>query len=234
MIDIPSYDWKNVESPWISVKMDTWRQLIEGRIPYKYSAKTDIYWQDKDFSDFYIVASGRICVSIFHQNGSQTHLYIACPGAIIGEISCILSRPHMTTATAIVDSELYRIPSKEVQYWFHQDHILADLLLQYLARINSLLTAHIAMLSFDRAEQRIAKILLYQCEHHGIEVSDGICISQRFTCSDVASLANTSRVTVNNVMLNFTHAGIICKRNSHYILKDPDQLQKIAAQFIEN
>ena len=233
MLNIPKYDWGNVESPWIGADLERWQVLLQGRAPVKYPAKSNVFWQDKDFSHIYIVARGRVCISIFHADGQQKQLFIACPGAMIGEIDCILSRPYATTATTITKSELYAIPSKEVQRLFHSEEKLADLMLQYEARKNRLLIAQAAMLSFDRAEQRIAKTLLYLCEASGRPVQDGVCINVRFTCAELASIVNTSRVTVNNVMLELVRTGTLAKAEGYYVVRRPQTLQGIAVEPME-
>lgn len=232
MLNIPSYDWGNVESPWIGVKMDVWDALLKGRAPQVYPPRSTVFWQDKEFSHIYIVARGRVCISIFHADGQQKQLYIACPGAMIGDTDCILSQPYSTTATTITKSELYAIPSKEVQRMFHSEPGLADLMLQYQARKNRLFIAQAAMLSFDRAEQRIAKTLLYLCEAYGRPAEGGTCIHIRFTCAELAAIVNTSRVTVNNVMLDLIRNGVLAKDGGYYIVRQPQALQATAVQMI--
>lgn len=228
MLAIPSNDWGNLESPWISVDMDIWNILIQERPRVRYPANHDIFWQDKPHSNIYIVAKGRVCISILHSDGQQKHLYIACCGAMIGETACILSQPYETTATAITETELYCIPSREVQRLFHSEAYLADWLLQYEARKNRLLISQVAMLSFEKAPQRIAKILLCLCENYGKKTNSGIYISIRFTCTELAAIANTSRVTSNNTILSFIHDGILAKNKSHYVVKRIEQLREIA------
>lgn len=233
MLNIPNYDWGNVESPWIGVDLSAWDVLLKNRTPQMYAPRSTVYWQDKDFSNIYIVASGRVCISIFNQDGQQKQLYIACPGAMIGETDCILSQPYSTTATAITKSELYAIPSKKVQELFHSEASLADLMIQYEARKNRLLIAQAAMLSFDRAEQRIAKTLLYLCDTYGQSARTGTCIRIRFTCAELAAIVNTSRVTVNNIILEMIRVGTLAKEDGYYVIKKPQELQNLAVQIMD-
>lgn len=233
MLNIPSHDWRNVDSPWIGTHLSTWSHLTAKRIPLKYPPKSMVYSQGDRFSKIYIVASGRVRISIFHRDGQEKQLYIAGPGAMFGESACILEKPHASTATTITRCELYAIPSKEVQRLFHTEARTADLMLQYEARKNRLLTAQVAMLSFDRAEQRVAKVLLYLCEMYGRQEGDGVRIDLRFTCADIAALVNTSRVTVNNVIQEFIRSGILTKDGSFYIVQDPHLLQISALQMLD-
>ena len=234
MIAIPSKDGGNLDSPWVSVEMDIWDALIKNRPRTRYRAYQEIFWQDKQHSSVYIVAKGRVCISILHSSGQQKHLYIACTGAMFGEIACILSQSHVTTATAITETELYCIPSLEVQRLFHNEACLADWMLQYEARKNRLLISQITMLAFEKAPQRISRLLLCLYENYGRETSDGTLLNIRFTCTELAAIANTSRVTANNTMLGFIHDGILAKEKSLYIIRDVEKLREIANRAEED
>ncbi len=233
MQSIPSYDWGDVESPWIGAGLEIWGPLLDGRSPVRYPAQENIYLQGEEFTDLYIVAEGRVCVSIFHPDGQQRHLYIACPGAMFGEEACILGQPHSTMATAIVDTLVYCIPSREAQQLVHHNGPLADLMLQYQARKSRLMMAQSAMLSFDRAEQRIAKSLLHLCLTYGEPAAEGTRIQLRFTCTELAALVGTSRVTVNNVMLGLIHAGTLSREGACYVVRDAPALQALAVQLLD-
>lgn len=226
--NILSHDWGDVDSPWIGADLSIWQVLLEGRRTVKYPAGGIIFSQEDPFSHIYIVAQGRVCIGVFHSDGQQKHLYIACPGAMFGENACILSHSHATTATAIVPTELYAIPSKECQRLFHSQQQIADSMLQYVARKNQMLTAQAVMLSFDRAEQRIAKTLLQLSDTYGVAEKDGIRINVRFTCTDISSIVNTSRVTANNVLMTFTRMGIIFRKGGYYWVRDAETLQNMA------
>lgn len=232
MLDISEQAWGNVDSPWISANMEVWGDLVRDQPIYKYPAGHDIFWQEKDYSSVYIVTKGRVCISIQNPDGMQKHLYIACPGAMFGEIACILGTAHVTTATAIVHTECYSLPSKELQGRIRSDSRFAELLLQYEARKNRLLISQNAMLTFDKANQRIAKILLCLADTYGEDVPGGRRLNIRFTHTDVAAITNTSRVTVNNTIRSYITAGILEKQGSAYVIRDREQLQNIAFTMI--
>lgn len=233
MLQIPEHDWGNVESPWISADMDIWKILTKERKPTTYQTNQMVFQQGDDFHSVFIVASGRVRISVFNDAGQQKTLYVACPGAMIGESACILSHPHTTSAVTIVESELYRVPSKELQAFFHSDHILADMLLQYVTRKNHTLISQAASLSFDNAEQRIAKTLLYLCDTYGTVTSNGIKLNIRFTCNDIADVVSVSRVTVNNIMSAFRRDKLIGKQDGLYFIRDLERIQQIPLEMIE-
>ena len=84
-----------------------------------------------------------------------------------------------------------------------------------------------------RAEQRIAKTLVYLQRAYGQPVAGGVRINLHFTCAELAALVNTSRVTVNNTLLELTRAGTLAKEGSLYIVRDVRALQDLAVQMLD-
>lgn len=217
----------NLDSPWVSMDLKVWGDLIKGVPRTCVHENQDIFWPEKEHTNVYIVVKGRFCVRMIHESGFQKHLYIACPGAMIGEIACILGCPHTMTATAIMESEVYCVSHKELLRQFQTNQALANHLLRYGARKNRMLIYQVAMLSFDKSSQRIASLLICLCENYGIETPEGIWLNLRFTCGEMASIANTSRVTANNIMLSLIEEGTLEKRQGKYLVKDLIRLHEI-------
>lgn len=90
-----------------------------------------------------------------------------------------------------------------------------------------MLIRQVAMLSFDKSSQRIASLLICLCENYGVETPEGIYLNLRFTCSEMASIAGTSRVTANNTMLSLIDEGTLEKRKGKYLVKNLTRLHEI-------
>ena len=222
-IVIPSRDWGDLESPWISTDLSTWETpLRHGRL------REQVFRQGEDFSSVYIVESGRVRVSVCHADGQEKTLYVADTGAMIGESDCILGQPYSSTATVVLPSRVRAVPSALVQELFHADPVFADWLLQYQARKYRLLLGQNMTLSFDRARQRVAKTLLYLCGQYGRQKEDGIWLTNRFTCSDVAGITNVSRVSVNLIFREWEEAGILTRAHGRCCIRDPEELRRLA------
>lgn len=217
----------NLDSPWLSMDIKIWGDLIKDVPRTRIRKGADIIWSEKEHSNIYIVAWGRFCIRLLHESGLQKHLYIACPGAMIGEIDCILGYSHTLTATAIVESEVYCVSHKKLLTQFQTNQTLANHLLRYGARKNRMLINQIAMLSFENASQRIANLLIYLCDNNGVETPEGIWLNLPFTCAEMAAIANTSRVTANNTLLALIEEGILEKRNGRYLVKDIERLHQM-------
>lgn len=106
--------------------------------------------------------------------------------------------------------------------------VFADWLLQYQARKVRLLLGQNMTLSFDRARQRVAKTLLYLCGQYGRQKEDGIWLTNRFTCSDVAGITNVSRVSVNLIFREWEEAGILLRAHGRCRIRSPEELRRLA------
>ena len=97
-------------------------------------------------------------------------------------------------------------------------------------RKNVIYHNQILELCFSSCLQRIAAHLLDQCRRCGIREEDGFRLDIRFTHSDVASLVNTSRVTVNNTFTWLIRNGYLFKKGQYYLIPfaQTDRLRELA------
>lgn len=212
----------------LDADLSTWETpLRHGRLR-EYQPREQVFRQGEDFSSVYIVESGRVRVSVCHADGQEKTLYVADTGAMIGESDCILGQPYSSTATVVLPSRVRAVPSALVQELFHADPVFADWLLQYQARKVRLLLGQNMTLSFDRARQRVAKTLLYLCGQYGRQKEDGIWLTNRFTCSDVAGITNVSRVSVNLIFREWEEAGILTRAHGRCCIRSPEELRRLA------
>ena len=61
----------------------------------------------------------------------------------------------------------------------------------------------------------------------------GNLVDLSFTCTDLAGIVSTSRVTANNVLLDLARAGVLSKDSGHYIIRKPEYLRGIISQLLE-
>lgn len=212
----------------LDADLSTWETPLRHGWPREYQPREQVFRQGEDFSSVYIVESGRVRVSVCHADGQEKTLYVADTGAMIGESDCILGQPYSSTATVVLPSRVRAVPSALVQELFHADPVFADWLLQYQARKVRLLLGQNMTLSFDRARQRVAKTLLYLCGQYGRQKEDGIWLTNRFTCSDVAGITNVSRVSVNLIFREWEEAGILTRAHGRCCIRDPEELRRLA------
>lgn len=220
--------WTQNVSPWIRIDLKEWEPLINGYTPVLYRKKSFLFHEEDPSSFVYIIKSGRVRLTSFRSDGSEKQFFIAEEGCICGEGGCLMRHPHESSAVAIVDTEVYRISSQELELAMKQDWHLTNLIMQVFCRKNSILANMVLELSFTQSLQRIAQLLINLTRQYGTKEESGCRINIRFTHQDVASMINTSRVTVSNIFTIFYERGLLKKEGGCFILCNPEAMEAIA------
>lgn len=211
-------------SPWVKLEGEAFARLAEGRRPHVYSAKSHIIRREQQAKNLYLVARGRVLLSINGESGQDKTLMIAEEGCIFGESGAILSVPTFVNAKAITEVTLYTIPGHQFQDLVRQGGDLAWHIVQALARKTRLLSGQVEMLSFDRPSQRVQKILIWLVQAHGEQTPEGVLLRVRLTQQNIADLAGLSRVSVAQVFAWLYDSGILRKQGGTFLVPDPDRL----------
>ena len=220
--------WVAETSPWISYDLLCWEPLIRNIKPVFYKKKSFLFHQNDMAAFTYIVKSGRIRVTSFNAEGAEKQLYIAETGCCIGEVSCIMEIPHAYSAVSIVDSYVYRISSSELISAMRSDWDINKKIFNSVFRKNSVFQNQILELSFTQAVERTAILLLNLCKQYGTPQENGFLINIPFTHSDVASMVNTSRVTVNHIFTWLMENDCVKKEGRYFVVLSPEKLKDIA------
>ena len=220
-----SSEWK--DSPWITLDLEGWAPLTEGRAPVQYRKKAILFHQEDAADAVFIVKSGRLRITSFQEDGAEKQLYIAEKGAMAGESSCLTGAAHQFSAVAIVDSLVWKVPAAELREAMEHDWQLTQRVISLLRRKNDVFYRQILDLSFKQATHRIASQLLNLCRQYGKEHEKGVRISIHFTQQDIAGIVNASRVTVGNVFNMFIDQGLLAREGKYFILTDPEAMRRL-------
>ena len=82
------------------------------------------------------------------------------------------------------------------------------------------------------SKQRVITFLVDQIKHNGTRVGYEWVIKNFFTQIEIAQLTNTARQTVNVTMNNLRRKKLIYFRYKYFIVRDLQQLEKLANQVI--
>jgi CRP/FNR family transcriptional regulator len=202
--------------------------MIGSVAPNEHKKNAMIYHEGEEARYLYIVQSGRVRATCYHANGSEKQLYILQPGAMFGESSCLFRDTYSVTSEAIVDSRVFKIPKEQAVSAMMKDWRTAMLVMESIGRKEKLLQRQVVDLSFADSAQRVAKLLLDLGEEYGEATEDGLRISVPFTQQDMANMARTSRVTVNNTFQDFYSESILSKKNGRFYLNRLELLRELA------
>lgn len=159
-----------------------------------------IYMQGQHPEYLYCLLEGTVRTSILSDQGEEKLLTVYQAGSIFGEASFFDGMPRVSTATAQTDCRIVRLGRQTVDELFRKNPALASTMIAYLARTVRLLSGHVDTMSFQQANQRLAKLLLnYPSSGDVIHV----------TQDELASALGVSRVTVSRILRSFSHKGFL-------------------------
>lgn len=184
-------------------------------IPYQRGQLIYMQGQAPDF--LYCLLEGSVRTSILSDQGEEKLLTIYRAGSIFGEASFFDGMPRVSTATAKTDCQIVRLEHQTVDRLFQQYPSLASTMIAYLARTVRLLSGHVDTMSFQRADQRLARLLL---NYPGDVI--------RVTHEELASALGVSRVTVSRLLGEFSKQGLLQTSYGSITLLDKQALEEHA------
>jgi CRP-like cAMP-binding protein len=176
-----------------------WSVLEKSHTPHIYPKNKMIYWQEAPADKFYLLKSGRVKIFLSSENGMEKTLTVLEDYSIFGEAAFFDGLPRVSSAKALVQSEIIVITRQSLMDSICKEPQLALNLLTYLSKTIRMLSAQVDSMTFLQADQRLARLLLKLAE-------DG---SVRATHEDLAGLAGVSRITVSRILTGFVQKGWI-------------------------
>jgi len=153
----------------------------------------------------FVVLEGKISLTRDSDHGDHTMLAVLGPGQMCGELSVFDPGPRLSSATALSDATVARLGRPDLLTWIVGRPVIAERLLQVLARRLRRTNDTISDLIFTDVAGRLAKTLL--------ELDHGL------TQGELAQLVGSTRETVSKSLADFAHRGwvVLGTRTLHLV-----------------
>lgn len=214
-----SFAYKERENPQINAEIQT---VLENSAPKKVYEKGDIIYHQGDFANsFYYLSKGRVNVFMTSPDGIEKTLNTAQNGEILGEAAFFDKMPRVSSAKAVVKSEIVVIDRKKLIELIRQYPKLAMELLENQARRIRMLSSQIDSMTFLQADARIAQLLLQY------KITEGRKTAVHLTHEEIGNMAGVSRVTVSKILNRFCKSGFIKTSYREIEIKNQNALEDI-------
>ena len=215
-------------SPWITAKLEDLKSLTDRGTRIYMPKDTVIYDQDEGSGYVYVLEEGRVRLVYLAQDGSEHILMFALRGGIFGELECMEKISSLVRAETLTDCSIYKIPEAGFMEAMSADPELTLFIARELAHKLHVISAGFISISVDETKNRVARILLSTADIFGHEENGDIRIDLPITQQEIANLVNSTRLTVGNILRDFTALGLIKKQDTHFFLLDRAELERIA------
>lgn len=215
-------------SPWITAKLEDLKSLTDRGTRIYMPKDTVIYDQDEGSGYVYVLEEGRVRLVYLAQDGSEHILMFALRGGIFGELECMEKISSLVRAETLTDCSIYKIPEAGFMEAMSADPELTLFIARELAHKLHVISVGFISISVDETKNRIARILLSAADIFGHKENGNIRIDLPITQQEIANLVNSTRLTVGNILRDFTALGLIKKQDTHFFLLDRAELERIA------
>ncbi len=187
-----------------------------------------VFAEGEPGDSLYVVLAGKVKIGRKAADGRENLLAVMGPSDQFGELSIFDPGPRTSTATALTDIRLARMPQQALRPWISSHPEIAEQLLQVLARRLRRTNNIVADLIFTDVPGRVAKALLQLAARFGTAEGPHLRVTHDLTQEELAQLVGASRETVNKALADFAHRGWIRLEGKTVVILDHDRLARRA------
>jgi CRP-like cAMP-binding protein len=188
--------------------------LVERNVP----RDTTIVAKDEPGDSMFVIARGRVKVSIQGDGGREVILNILKTGDFFGEMTLLDDLPRSADVVAAEDTRVLILKREAFVEAIASSPKTALNIMAELSRRLRRADELISNLALLDVATRVAHIMIDLAKRDGEEVEEGILIRERPTQQDIASMIGTSRETVSRVLSDFQRAGLVEMRGREILL----------------
>ena len=178
-----------------------------GRAVHDYRKDKIVFRQGDPADAVFYIQMGKIKLTVVSERGKEAVLGILEPSHFFGE-GCLNGHPlRVTTATAIEQSLITRIPKAEMIATLHDEPEFSELFMADLLSRNSRIEEDLIDQLFNSSEKRLARTLLLLA-NFGKEATVEPIVG-KFSQETLAEMIGTTRSRVSHFMNKFRKLGYI-------------------------
>jgi CRP/FNR family cyclic AMP-dependent transcriptional regulator len=186
-----------------------------------------IFHQGDPGDALFIVAQGRVKISLPSDGGEEAILATLRSGDFFGELALLDGAPRSATATALDPAETLVVPRERFREAIETVPGFRDALFELLVQELRRLTDHVEELHFLDMTGRLAARLTRLAERQGVTAEDGsVRLDGPFTQADLASMVGSTRQSVNKLLGMFASDGLIRQERDAIIVLDLGALRQ--------
>lgn len=184
-----------------------------------------IYMTDDPATHVYLVATGRVRVGHYLENGNEVTSAILTQGEMFGELAMAGEVKRRDFAQAMDSATICPLTTEQLTALMYENKDLSFKILKLIGLRLMKLERKLELLVFKDARTRIVEFLKDMASWKGVKVGFETMIPMSLTHKDIAALTGTSRQTVNMVLNELKDGNLINFNRKQILIRDLDKLQ---------
>jgi CRP/FNR family transcriptional regulator len=219
------------EIPLFKVLSEGGRRSIAPDLVETHYHKDQYIFREGDPADyFYILKKGTVKCIKSSPTGKEITLKVLMPGDLFCcEAAVFDGAPHPGCAQPMGDVSVLRLSKKCYFDLLHRDPDAAMEMIKYLGNRLNEAQEHAKVLALDRAEQRMAALLVRLASRAGVKEGDGIRLTIRLTRQDLADMTGITSETAIRIMSRFKRARLISGTAKSLVVRNLAELNQLAS-----
>jgi CRP/FNR family cyclic AMP-dependent transcriptional regulator len=178
-----------------------------GRTVSSYRANEVVFSQTDPAEAVFYIRKGKIKITVASKQGREAVIAVLGPDEFFGE-GCLIAQPwRLSTARAIVASEVLRIGKTEMIRVIHDEPAFGEMFIAHLLIRSSRVEEDLVDQLFNSSEKRLARTLLLLA-HFGKEGGPQP-IDTKISQETLAEIIGTTRSRVSHFMNKFRSLGFL-------------------------
>jgi len=182
----------------------------------RFSRDEFIFHEGDAATRFWVVKEGQVKIVKYGEGGKEIVLEVIPPGEVFGGATMLMAQ-QPATAQALSDATVLSLPVDDYKRLLRDYPAVAVQVIEVLGE-RLLWVIRMRAMASERAERRIAHILLKLASKFGEETSEGIVINARLSRQDIAELSDTTIETAIRVMSRFRSEGLVKTLRGGYVV----------------
>ena len=177
-----------------------------------YSKSDYIYFEEDASTKVFLIEKGKVKLGYYNEDGSEVVKAILCKGELFGEKAILGEEKRNEFAQSIDNAtSICPIGVKTLHDLMRDNQTFTLKIYKFISFRIQKLERRLQILLFKDSKTRLLDFLDDLCEDYGVncEETGGLKIEHPYTQKDISNLIGTSRPTLNLLLNELKHEGII-------------------------
>lgn len=210
------------------VDADDRAAVVEAMRETKFQSGQVIFTRGDEGRDVYLVADGRVRLSVLTAEGRELSFAHAEKGALFGEIAMLDGGPRTADATAVTAVTAYTLSRAAFHRLIETQPAINDAMVHFLCKRIREADQQLEAIALCPIEQRLARFFIANIRAKDADIDSGdVELPLKMSQSELALLIGASRPKVNTALSMLEASGAL-KRNKDSIVCNVEELELIA------